>query len=54
MQSFVRYLLVSFALFLVFSLSGCGIAGSPDRPTEDDSVTLIAKVDAPEVNSSAI
>lgn len=47
------------AIFLIFIscmavLTGCTVAGSPNRPVEDDSVTLLATVDAPEVLASGI
>ena len=43
-----------FAILIVIltsTLVGCGIAGSPNKPVIDDSVTLTAKVAPPAVNS---
>lgn len=54
MKSFCRVLILLSGYFFMLVLGGCGIAGDPNAPVEDDSVTLRATVNPPEVNSDSI
>ncbi len=49
-----EYLIVLLCLFTALTITGCGIAGDPNAPEEDDSVTLKMNVEAPEINSEGI
>jgi hypothetical protein len=48
-----RYCCLLFIL-IALGLTGCSVAGSANTPKEDDSVTLLATVNAPQINTAGI